>query len=82
MSTGQNLSCTQGKQCDRFPELEREAFDSTIGAFLLSGSGGFAGKGWTVRLEQSFLMVPVSMTFLGDDLHRISVLCEIHSVGR
>src|SRR5882724_4179222 len=32
--------------------------------------------------KQSFLMVPVSMTFLGDDLPRISVLHEIHSVGR
>src|SRR5882724_590236 len=32
--------------------------------------------------KQSFLMVPVSMTFLGDDLPRISILCEIHLVGR
>ena len=36
--------------CDRFPEVGREAFDSTIGASLLSGSGGFVGKGWTVQL--------------------------------
>ena len=34
-----------------FPELEQEAFDSTIGASLLSGSGGFVGKGWTIHLE-------------------------------
>src|SRR5882724_9529517 len=35
-------------------------------------------SGW----EQSFLMVPVSMTFLGDDPPRMSVLHEIHLVGR
>src|SRR5882724_12310480 len=32
--------------------------------------------------KQSFLMVPVSMMFLGDNLPKISVLHEIRSVGR
>ena len=32
--------------------------------------------------KQSFLMVPVSMMFLGDDLPRKSILREIHSVSR
>jgi len=32
--------------------------------------------------KQSFLRVPVAMTFLGDDLPRIFVLSEIYSVGR
>src|SRR5882724_12947245 len=32
--------------------------------------------------KQSFLIVPVPMTFLGDDLPRISILSEIYSVGR
>src|SRR5882724_13178383 len=32
--------------------------------------------------KQSFLLVPVPMTFLGDDLPQISILSEIYSVGR
>src|SRR5882724_8388692 len=32
--------------------------------------------------KQSFMVVPVLMTFLGDDLPRISVLSEIYSVGK
>jgi len=41
--------------------------------------GGFAGKGWTVRLETVLSDGPSVDDVLGDDLHRISVLCEIHS---
>src|SRR5882724_11531352 len=32
--------------------------------------------------KQSFLIVPVQMMFLGDNPPRISILCEIYSVGR
>src|SRR5882724_5979946 len=50
-------------------------------SFCLDGGALRARDGPSVW-KQSFLMVLVSMTFLGDDPPRISVLREIHLVGR
>src|SRR5882724_13425421 len=44
--------------------------------------GALQERGGLSSWEQSFLMVLESMTFLGDDPPRISILCENHSVGK
>ena len=44
--------------------------------------GALQARGRLSGWEQSFLMVLVSMTFLGDNPPKISVLRENHSVGR